>query len=230
MTRSFVGVVMGTLLIAWPDWAAAQEPQVKATRDKEGATITLSAGTLRVVQKLTADAFDLHLADKGDAVRLTGNLAGRVSVQRGGRRHTFSMRSAGAADRTAVLSLLDRSTALRDFDTVMKSAWATTQRAAVFRSANALLALFRGNYQPTTTLVASMASPAFGVTQVRRDGPNACWSAYAHDVVQYTYDLEACVAEARDSWVPWSLGWCAYEYDIKTSLAFVWLLDCYSLI
>ena len=75
-----------------------------------------------------------------------------------------------------------------------------------------------------------MASPKVSLIPVRRDGPSDCWDPYARDVVQYTYDLEACVAEARDSWLPWALGWCAYEYDIKTSLAFMWLLNCYSLL
>jgi hypothetical protein len=217
--------------MALPGSAAAQaDPQVKSTRQKGGATITLSSGTLRVVQKLTTDAFDLRVVDARDEFRITGNLAGHVSVQRGVRRHAFSMRTAGAADRAAILALLDGSPALRAFDQVMTSTWAKTKQAAVFRSADALIALFRGSYQPTVALVASMAAPAAGVVPVRRDGPDACWSAYSHDVVGYTYDLEACVAEARDSWLPWALGWCAYEYDLKTSLAFVWMLDCYSLI
>lgn len=231
MTRSLIGVVMGVALIATPVATAAQSvPEVKATRQKTGATITLKAGRLQVVQRLGADAFDLRLTDKGDDVRLTGNLAGRVSVQRGARRHAFSMRTAGAADQAAIQALLADSTALRGFDAVMNTPWARTQRAVAFRSANAMLALFRGDYRPTTALVASVATRKEGIVPVRRDGPDACWSAYSHDVVRYTYDLEACVAEARDSWIPWALGWCAYEYDLKASLAFVWMLDCYSLI
>ena len=228
MTRSFGGLVFLAGLVAFPAFAAAQSaPQLKASRQKEQMTISLLSGQLRVVETLSRSAVDLQIVQGTDVVRFTGDLAGQVTVQRGAARQTLTVRSAAVKEQTAIAAMLAGSAALSGFDTVMETSWGRSSRpAAPFRSARALLALFRGDYAPTARLIASMASPA--VSLVRR-GPNDCWESYSHDVVQYTYDLEACVAEARDSWVPWALGWCAYEYDLKTSLAFWWLLDCYGL-
>lgn len=232
MTRSFVGFVLSAAILATHASALAQEaPRVKGTRDAKGATISLESGRLRVVQTLTRDTLSLQITEGREVVRFTGDLTGKVVVERGGRRHGFSVRSGGAADQAAVLNLLAGSEALRSFDAVMNTTWGRSAKpAAAFRSAHAMLGLFRGDYQPTTMLAASARQPQVSIVPARRDGPDACWSAYTHDVLGYTYDLEACVAEARDSWFPLHLGWCAYEYNIKTSLAFAWMLDCYSLI
>jgi hypothetical protein len=186
---------------------------------------------LKVTETLTSNTLDLRLTEGSDTVQFTGDLAGRVTVQREGQQKSLAVRTATESDQTAVLNLLAGSTALRSFDALMDTAWGRSAKpAAPFRSARALLALFRGDYAPTAAVVASMTSPRVSVMPVRRDGPDACWSAYSHDVLKYTYDLEGCVAEARDSYFPLALGWCAYEYDLKTGLAFVWLLNCYSLL
>lgn len=231
MARSFVRFVLSTALLAFPALAAAQdEPRVKATRDQQQTTITLQSGSLRVVEKLTATMVDLQLIEGTDSVRFTGDLAGRVSVQRGGARRTLSVRTASAAEQAAVGALLAGSAALRRFDALMATPWGRSARpAGAFRSVHALVALFRGDYRPTA-VVAAMASPRVSLVPARRDGPDACWTAYTHTVVQYTYDLESCVGEASNSWNPFHLAWCAYEYDIKTSLAFAWMLDCYGLL
>jgi hypothetical protein len=232
MARSFVPLVLSAALLSVPALAGAQGvPRVKAAKDQQQTTISLQAGQLKVVETLTRDAIDIQLIQDNDVVRFSGDLAGRVTVQRGTRRHSLSVRTATPGDEAAVASLLAGSAALRSFDIVMDTPWGRSARpAAPFRSARALVALFRGNFEPTVAVVSSVASPKVSLAPVRRDGPDACWTAYTHTVVQYTYDLESCVAEARDSWFPLHLGWCAYEYDIKTSLAFAWMLDCYGLL
>jgi hypothetical protein len=231
MTRSFVRLVLSAALLALPALAAAQsEPRVSATKGQQQTTITLQSGRLHVMQTLGAELVDLRVTDGSDTVRFTGDLAGRVTLQRGGKRHTLSVRNATASDQAVLAALLAGSTALRAFDGVMETEWGRSAKpAAPFRSARALVAIFRGDYKPTV-VVAAMASPPVSMIPVRRDGPDACWTAYTHTVVRYTYDLESCVAEARDSWNPFHLAWCAYEYDIKTSLAFAWMLDCYGLL
>jgi hypothetical protein len=232
MARSFVPLVLSAAFLTFPAVAGAQgEPRVKAAKDEQQTTISLQAGQLQVIEKLTRNTIDLELTEGKDTVRFRGDLAGRVTVQRGTRQHALSVRTATPSDQAAVASLLAGSAALRSFDAVMETSWGRSGRpAAVFRSARALVALFRGNLEPTVAIVSSVASPKVSLLPVRRDGPDACWTSYTHTVVQYTYDLESCVAEARDSWFPLHLGWCAYEYDIKTSLAFAWMLDCYGLL
>lgn len=233
MTRSLVGVgwLLMALVAAPADVSAQNEPRVRASKSPKQATISLQAGQLHVVQRLTRDAFDLHLTEGGDTVRFTGDLGGNVTVQRGTTQHGFSMRTAGPADQARLLALLAGSTALGRFDEVMNTAWGRSAKpAAVFRSAHSLLAVLRGNAQPVAALVAAVATPKVTLVPARRDGPDACWSAYSHDVLRYTYDLESCIEESRSSFFPLHLGWCAYEYNIKTSLAFVWMLDCYSVL
>jgi hypothetical protein len=229
MTGSFVRMVTAFGLLATAGTAWAEErPQVSAERQGTHATITLRAGALHVVQTLTRDSIKLRLSSGGDLVEFRGDLAGRVTVQRGNQRHAFRVRTAGAADAAALVQMLNASPAVQQFDRVMQSDWASTTRAATpFRSAHVLLAVFRGDRQPTLALVTTPATSTSSITLVRSGGPDACWSAYSRDVVQYTYDMEACVDEARNSWWLGHLAWCAYEYNIKTSLAMLWLLDCY---
>jgi hypothetical protein len=229
MTRLMVRLAFTLAVVAIATIARAEgQPQVAAKRQGAQATITLRADALSVVQTLTRDRVVVRLIAGADLIEVSGDLNGRVTVQRAGQRHVFSVRTATAADAAAVSELLNASPAVQQFDRLMQSSWAQSARTATpFRSAHALLAVFRGDRQPILSLATTPATPASSITFVRRRGPDACWSAYSRDVVQYTYDLEACVEEARHSWWLGHLAWCAYEYNIKTGLAMVWLLDCY---
>jgi hypothetical protein len=223
--------LMGALLLLPAAAAAEEAPRVKTLKGREEATITVTSGRLQIVQKLSRTRVDLQISEGPDTVKFSGTLSGRVTLERAGTRHAFAMRAATPADEAIVARLLGGSTALKSFDGLMNSAWGRTAKpAAAFRASHALLAVFRGDAQPTLALVTAMSRPQPTLMPARRDGPNACWEAYTHDVLRYTYDLEGCVAEARDSWFPLHLAWCSYEYNIKTSLAFWWMLDCYGLL
>jgi hypothetical protein len=145
-----------------------------------------------------------------------------------GVRHAFSLRSGTEADQTAVIALLAQSTAIKSFDSVMRSAWATSAKpAVVFRAAHSLIGALRGQDRAVAALFRTgVATPRASIVPVRRDGPAACWDSYTRDVIRYTFELEGCIDEADDSIFPLHLAWCAYEYNIKTSLALMWLLDC----
>jgi len=232
MTRILVGVIVTAVCVASVDTAVAQSvPRVTGSRTNDRATLSLQSGTLQVIQQFTRDGFSLQLTDRGETVRFTGNLAGEVSIRRGGRQHGFSIRRPAPADQAAVEAVLIGSRTLPAFDRVMETPWAKAPVAAAFRSAHALVGVLRADQRPLAT-VASMAAASSPpqIVRARADGPDVCWSSYTRDVLQYTYDLEGCVAEARDSWFPLALGWCAYEYNIKTSLAAMWALDCYGLL
>lgn len=232
MTRVVFGMALAAALVVVPALAWAQgDPRVKASRGRDHGTISMQAGKLSVTQKLTRTALDLQLAEGGDVLRLTGDLEGNVVIERGAVRHAFSMRTGGADDQRIVLALLADSAPLRSFDALMRTAWGRSSRAAtVFRSAHSLLALFRGDERPVQALTALAPAPVASIVPVRRDGPSACWTTYTLDVVRYTYQLESCVDESRNSYFMFHLAWCAYEYDIKTSLALMWLLDCNGLL
>ena len=228
MTGRSKGLTLGILLALLPTFAAAEPaPRVKLSRDRQQATITLKAGRLAVTQTLTRQSFALTVAENSDTVRITGNLAGDVTVERGPQRQAFSMRTAAASELSAVAALLAGSSALRSFEAVMRSEWAGRATVAgPFRAAQSMVALFRGDHEPVIALMSSVATPAPAFIPVRDSGPRACWLTYARDVVQYTYDLESCLQEAANSWWLGHAAWCAYEYDLKATLALFWLADC----
>jgi hypothetical protein len=228
MSRVFI-VAAATALSFTPILAMAQgAPRVRASRTHQQASISLQAGALRVTQTMTRKAFELQLTDGKDRVRFTGDVNGNVSVQRGDVSRAFSLRTGSSADQAAVIALLTESTAVRSFDSVMRSGWAASAKSAVlFRAAHSMLGALRGSDRPVAALFRNGAPAAnASIIPVRRDGPAACWDAYSRDVIRYTFDLEGCIDEADDSINPLHLAWCAYEYNIKTSLALIWLLDC----
>lgn len=204
-------------------------PQVQAVRQAGGAILTLTAGDLRVTQTLGANRLDLHIAGNGDAVRIAGDVEGQVVVVRGDERHAFSMKRATEADQRIVRALLTGSAALEAFQRTMQSRWArASKEAGLFTSAHALVDVLRGNSHVVSHMAAAQAAPAASVMPVgQKMTPDMCWNIYAHDVLKFTYDLEACMAEASNSLNPLRTAWCSYEYNIKASLSVIWLLDCY---
>jgi hypothetical protein len=212
-----------------PVLATAQgEPRVQASRTYQKASMTLQAGTLRVTQTMTRKGFELQVTEGKDRVRFTGDVHGNVSVQRGDVSHAFSLRTGTDADQAAVIALVSSSTAIKSFDAVMRGNWAASAKSAVvFRAAHSLIGALRGQDRVMASLFRTGGTaPNASIVPVRRDGPAACWDSYTRDVIRYTFELEGCIDEADDSIFPLHLAWCAYEYNIKASLAFMWLLDC----
>lgn len=231
MTRSIVGWSM-VVVLTMPGWVRAQtfeDPRVSITRGDTAAVVTLETKDLVATQSLSPGGVALALEAGGDAVRLSGDAAGRVTVARDGARHTFSIREAVAADQTTVAAILGGSSALRRFDELMRSQWSRTARAArLFAPVHAMVTALGGDHRTVAQIAASLSTPAPALTLARQKySPDACWTIYSHDVLKFTYDLEACMAEARESLNPLRTMWCAYEYNIKASLAMIWMLDCY---
>jgi hypothetical protein len=233
MTRVLVGTVAATIVAMMPAVGSAgpaQDPRVSVTRGGGHVTISARTESLSVTQTLTAAGFDLRVVDGLDTVRITGDAAGHVRVERSGQSMALVMTSAEPADMARVQTLLADSTALAAFDRLMTTDWSRGRNtAAVFVPAHAIVALLRGHTGPTAGAVRvarSHQGPAF--TTVAQ-GPSGCWQTYERDVVRYTYDLEACIRDASDSWNPLATAWCAYEFNLKASLAFIWLLDCHGI-
>jgi hypothetical protein len=197
----------------------------------DGAIITLEYGDFRMTQTFSGKTVDMHLSGDGDQLRLTSDLDGNIALERNGNGHRFSMRAATPADRDAVVRLLSGATVIARLDDVLRTEWAqTTNAAAVVASARALIGILEGNVEPVARMAADVRSRAQAPAVIRarsQQTPYGCWETYSQDVLQFTYDLEACLAEAADSWNPLRTAWCAYEYNLKASFAFVWLTDCF---
>lgn len=232
MTRSLVGMAAATLVAFSPVTVSAHtHPQITVSREKDQATIVLERGDLTVTQTLAGETVDLRLVQGADHVRLTADLEGRVRMERGERQHQFSMRTATPADQAAITALLAGSAAVPSFDAVMQSEWARTTKAAqLFTSARALLGVLQGDYQPVARMAAAVSTPAPTLMFARqRMSPSQCWDTYSRDVVYFTYELQRCMVEASYSLNPLRSAWCAYEYNLKSSLSAFWLLDCYGI-
>lgn len=229
MTRVLIGVVMAWAMTVAPALAGVSEPTVKTLRDGNRATITLRAGGLTVTQILTQSVVDIQLGEGHDTLRVTGDLEGRVIVERRGQRHTFSMRAAQAADQVALNAMLSGSPALSAFDRVLQSSWGQSHRAAaMFKSSRELIRVLQGDYRSVTSLAAPPVASTALVRVAQRLSPSQCWDTYARDVIHFTYELQSCLNSASYQWWnPLATGWCAYEYNLKSSLAGIWLLDCY---
>ena len=233
MARRLLGMaaVWGVALSAGT--AQAGEPHLKTSRSGDQATITLRAGGLTVTQTLTPSAALLRVEVDGDAVQFAGDLDGRVTLERGRTRRTFMVRTASSEDKASVQAMLADSPALRAFDRLLQSAWARTAESATpFKTTRAALRALEGDNQVGNQLVNAVSSTGpttASLGRVRqRLSPSQCWDTYAKDVVHFTYELQSCLGSVGAQWWnPFATAWCAYEYNLKSSLASVWLLDCY---
>ncbi len=232
MTRSLVGIAAAAMVTLLPTVIAAQparDPRLTVTRGEgQGqVTIEVKAASLVVAQKLTPTTFDLQVRDGRDAARFTGDIHGRVRIERGGRTLALSMADS-TPDDVAARSMLAGSVALQRFDRLMASEWArSTREAVVFVSAHAIVALFQGNAAPLQAVVRRLRAGAQPhLMTVAQLSSSQCWKAYEQDVLGLTYDLEACLQEASSSLNPLTSAWCAYSFNLRATLAFIWLLDC----
>jgi hypothetical protein len=235
MTRVLTGLAMAWLTALTPAFAGV-DPTIKMTRGADRATVTLVTETLSVTETLTRTALDIQLVQGDDQLRVYCDLDGRVLVERGERakqateRRTMSMRTAQQSERSLVTALLAESPALANFDGLMQSSWArSSEAAAVLKPARELIRVLQGDFQS----IAAMASArplasTVSLVRVAQRSPSQCWDTYARDVIHFTYELQSCLNSASYSWWnPLATGWCAYEYNLKSSLASIWLLDCY---
>ena len=229
MTR----VLMGVAMLLWAGSAspvmASNDPDIRVVREAGGATITLRAGTLRVTQTLSRAALQIEIAQEDDVMRFAGDLEGRVSIERGGRRHSFLMRTGGREDQMAFNNLANASRALAAFDTLLQSPWGRTAPAArAFSSTRELIRVVQGEAGTVGQMSAPPPAMASLAPVKQRLSPSQCWDTYARDVTKFTYDLQSCLgAVYANWWNPLHTAWCAYEYNLKSSLAAIWLLDCY---
>jgi hypothetical protein len=231
MTRVVMGVVMAAMVSVVPAQASVGEPDVRTWRDGDRATITLRSGALRITQMLTRSALRLEIAHDRDVLRLSGDLEGRVSVERNGQRLAFAMRTATADDHAALNTMVTPSTALQSFDALLASAWGRTAPAArLFVSAREVLRVLQGDSKDAVARMMTPPPTASATLMLARQrlSPAQCWDTYARDVTKFTYDLQSCLAQVNANWWnPLHVAWCSYEYNLKSSLAAIWLLDCY---
>lgn len=231
MTRSLVGIAAAAVVTVIPTVIAAQptqDPRVTVSRGSGQVTISVKAATLVVAQQVTPTTFDLTVADGRDVARFTGDVDGRVRIERGGRMLALAMTNAKPEDAATARTMLAGSIALERFGRLMASSWArATKEAVVFASAHAIVALVQGNAAPLHAFVQRVrvgAEPR--LVTVAQMSASECWRSYERDVLGYTYELESCLVESSDSLNPLRSAWCAYSYNLKATLAFIWLLDC----
>lgn len=220
------------MVMAWlPVSAAAQTsgttPRVTTTRGKGAVTISARTESVRVSQTLTPTSFSLTMSDGRDAVEINGNTEGQVAVRRAGRTLALSMREATVPQVEAVRALLRDSSAIRRLGELAASPWGRSNKdALVFVSGHAMAALLQGHVGPVKAMARRFETdrgPTMRRVQMTASG---CWFAYQRDVLSYTYELEACIQESSSSLNPLRSAWCAYSYNLKATLAFVWLMDC----
>jgi hypothetical protein len=211
-------------------YAGPDAPAISVARASGKATLVVKAGDLRFEETLTPSTFDLSVVLGNDMVRLSGNQTGDIEVTRARRTYKTSMTTASPAQLGVVRGILGDSPALRALQAVVDEARVAGGRyAGLLHSANALLRIVQGDPRATGDLVVlAMAQQPGGFrTIAQRQRADDCWDGYARAVLRYTYEYEACVREARDRWWEvYRLAWCAYEYDLKATLAGFWLLDC----
>lgn len=219
------------MAMAWlPVGAAAQTtatPRVTITRGTDTVTVAARTERVSVRQTLTSTSFALTASDGRDAVNISGNTEGQIVVRRGGHALAISMRDATAPQVEAVRALLRESPALARLGELATSAWGRSHKGAlVFVSAHAMASLLQGQVGPLKTMAQRFereGQPAIRPVQMTA---SMCWKAYQKDVLDYTYELEACIQESSASLNPLRSAWCAYSYNLKATLAFVWLMDC----
>jgi hypothetical protein len=213
-----------------PAWANSSEPLVSTMREADRAVITLRAGDLTVTQTITRTAVDVRFVQGRDAIRFSGDLDGRVVVERGDQRRAFALRTASPEDQIAINAIAAESAAFAAFDALMQSDWArTAEMAALFTPTREWIRALQGANATVAEMAAAASMPQASIVPARqRLSPSQCWDTYSRDVVKFTYDLQSCLASlSANWWNPLHTAWCAYEYNLKSSLASIWLLDCY---
>jgi hypothetical protein len=219
------------MLSTSPAVAGTAKPEIKTTRHRDGATVVVQAGALTVTQTLTRAAVDLRLALDEDTVQFSADLEGRVLIRRQGAHRAFSVRSATHEDQATLNATLAGSPALAMFDALLRSEWArSSEVATLLQSTREVLRVVQGDYQSIDSLLAASSTPARVslIAARQRMSPSQCWETYNRDVVYFTYQLQWCLGSVSSQWWnPLATAWCAYEYNLKSSLAAVWLLDCY---
>lgn len=231
MARWCVRMAAVMMVVTIPNvlWAEPEaRPRVTVSRSGGAVTIAAHADRLLASHTLTPRTFTLTLAGAGDRVRIDGNLDGRITVQRAGSNVEVSLSTATMAEATALRDALDASPAVAAFDELMASPWAQEKTpAATLAPVHALVGLLRGNAKPVAAMASAAAASATPrVMTVAQRGPRECWDTYSRDVVYYTYELQHCVNDSRYTWNPFHLGWCAYEYNLKATMAGFWYLNC----
>ncbi len=230
MTRAVASIAIVAMMVGVPAMGGArglEDPRVTTTRGDGRVTVTMAYRKLVVRETLSSSTFDVTVADPSDAVRFAGDASGRLRVERNGRVVVLAMTTATLTDAAAVKALLAGSSALATFDEAMRTEWAQTREATLFASAHATVGLLQGNTHRLRALVKRFRQDGeFRLIAAAQSGPAGCWDSYERDVIKYTYELEQCIQDAADSWNPFGVAWCAYEYNLKATLAFYWLLDC----
>ena len=227
--RGVVTSIAAMLVLATMSVRANEvKPGLKATRDRDGATVMVHAGGLTVTQTLSRTAVALRLVAQGDELVFIAELSGRVSVARSGERRSFSVKTSTADDQAALRRMLAGSPALNAFDVLLQSSWGqSAEAAAIFRSTREVIRVLQGEHQSIEAFAAARPLTSSIVRVRQRPSPSQCWDTYSRDVVHFTYELQGCLySVASQWWNPLATAWCAYEYNLKSSLAAVWLLDC----
>jgi hypothetical protein len=112
---------------------------------------------------------------------------------------------------------------------LLQSSWTrSAEVATVFKSAREVIRVLQADHNVVERVVAKRPTVAYSIVPVLQRTPSQCWDAYTRDVVHFTYELQSCLNSASYAWWnPLATGFCAYEYNLKSSLAAIWLLDCY---
>jgi hypothetical protein len=231
MTRVLFWLVVVLVMTVAPALAQSADPEVKASRLGSGALVKLQAGELFLTQTLSKTAVRLELALGEDQVQFSADLDGRVTVARGVERRTFAVRGATRDDQTAFNALLAGSPAFRAYESLLGSDWAyTSPLRPVFMAPREVIRVLQGDVDGVLELAAA-TRPVANASIVRarqRLSPAQCWDTYSRDVIYFTYELQSCLSNVSAQWWnPFATAWCAYEYNLKSSLSAVWLLDCY---
>jgi hypothetical protein len=227
MARSFVYLTAIVALALAPALAFAGTDSPRVTTTRKGGSVTIAARTpeLVVSQTLRRGLLDVSITAGADRVRVVGDEGGFVRVERAGRTRSFDVRAARAEDITAVRAMLSTSTAMSAFESLLASPWGGSRAAMPFAASHALVALLQARTEPLRAIVQRARAGDTLLKNIRLTS-GECWHYYERDAVRYTYELEQCVADASNSLNPLRVSWCAYSYNLKTTLAFLWLLDC----
>jgi hypothetical protein len=205
-------------------------PEYSVSRVPNRATLTVRTGSFRFEEVLSPTAFAFTIESGRDRVQMAGDQNGELVVIRGDRKHVLNMAVASDAHRRELRVLLDDSPALAELAHVADATRNADSKYATFlENANALVRTVQGDVSATRALVVqAMARPAGGFKTGAQRGTRAddCWDGYTRAVIRYTYELEACIREARERFNPLMTAWCGYQYNIKATLAGYWLLDC----
>ena len=219
MKQVLVGIVSVMMCGAAELVAAQPTPQVKAQRLGGDAVLSLSSGDLTVTQTIARDVVQLRLLDTNDLVFVSADSVGNVSVSRGTRSLSVSVRTGSTREQAAVRDMLAGSSAWRRFDLLMRSAWGSSSKSGrAFQPGHSMIWLLHGDYRPLLAFAARVAAPPSTLRLVRQD----CDSAYASRLEEIYNELVSCL----DTWNPLQTAWCAYEYNFKATWAMFEYVDC----